>query len=234
MEGGGLAAGELGHAFGGAAGGSGEQGLYAHGVVHAEYAAQGGGLASAGTAGQGHDTASGGEAQGGPLQGGVDDAAFGLHALHKPPYPLALRFGFGGHGAQPLRDEGLGLIELCEVAGVPPGERAPGDDAALCQLGDRGGDQLRLRADELRGGRHELVRGDEAVAVPCVVPKLEDHGSADPVRVVHAAAEIYSQAVRGSSQVRERKRSASAKLPPICGAASMYGSPPRTSMAFSP
>ena len=54
-------------------------------------------------------------------------------------------------------------------------------DPETGELVEGGGDALRLGVYELGRGGGELVRRDEAVAVPGVVPELEDHGGAEGI-----------------------------------------------------
>ena len=205
VDGGRLAARQLAHALGRAAGGRGEQRFDAQRVEKRQYGADGGGLAGAGPAREGHHAAARGEGDGLALQWRIGDAGGELHAPYQGVRVHGRLRRLFCHQQQAAGDVVLRFAELGKVAGVAPGDLAARERAVLHQRIERGGGRLLADGDELRRGGDELFRGDEAVPVGGVVPQLEHHRRAHAVGVVGGAAHAQRERVRlreGAADVR--------------------------------
>ena len=172
-----------------------------HPVQQGHDAPHGGGLARAGASGEEHYPLPRGQLHRPPLGGSVCNALPGLdlgdgllHPLRDQPVRLEAE-----HPVQPGGDVPLRLVEAAEVAGLHPGHLLPADRAPLHEAVQSRLHHVRRTVDEAARRVHQLVPGEEDVAVAQVVTQLEEH------RCVHPPGAVPRQALSQGDGVHDRE-----------------------------
>ena len=197
MDGLGLPAGELAHAFGSPACGGCQQDVQAHLLQQRHNAPHRRGFAGAGAAGEDHDPLSGGQLHRLPLEGSVDDALLALDLLHRLER-LGAGVGGGGEQAQQPHTGGpLRLPQPPQVAGLHIGHLFLDHGTLLQQLIQGLLHLVRAAGEQLGCGADQLVPGQEHMASAVfVVAQLKGHRRLEPLPAVRVHAQLQGDLVR--------------------------------------
>ena len=197
VDGGGLGGAQLPQTFGRPAGGSGQGGLQPHGLEQGQHAPQTGGLAGARPAGEQHHLPLGRLPYRLELLGGIGDPLGPLDLLQQAVQTIRRQKLRPAHLAHPLGNIGLRLIQSGEI------DRLLSRHLVQVHLAPDGQGlqpllQLFLPAlQQLGGGPHQLLGGEEGVTVvPVVVGQLKQQAGLQPLGVVRRHTQGEGQGVR--------------------------------------